>query len=135
MSLIEWTPELSVHIPSIDAQHKELVRLINELHDAMRSGRGKDEVGRILRSLASYTQTHFEYEEAAMQRAGYPSAVTHKSMHQQLTTQVRTLSANLSGGKSVLSMDVLEFLRTWLRDHILKADKAYSGHLLEKGIR
>ncbi len=135
MAVIDGTPELSVSIPPIDSHRVELVRVITELHEAMRVGRGNDGLGRILRRLMAYTQTHFEYEEAAMQRAGYPAAVTHQAMHRQLPNKVRTLSADLTAGRSILSMELLESLRSSLKEHILKTDKTYSSHLLSHGVR
>ena len=50
-------------------------------------------------------------------------------------TQVIELEQNLRSGEVVLSMDVLTFLKDWLQNHILKADKAYSRHLTAHGVR
>ena len=36
---VEWSNELSVGIEEIDAQHKVLVDLLNEIHEAIQQGR------------------------------------------------------------------------------------------------
>jgi hemerythrin len=35
MAYIKWTDELSVQIPSIDAEHKTLIGIINEFYDGI----------------------------------------------------------------------------------------------------
>ena len=42
MSLITWDESLSVNVAEIDRQHQKRVAMINELHDAMKSGKGKE---------------------------------------------------------------------------------------------
>ena len=39
MSLITWNDTLSIKVEEIDIQHRRLVELINELHDAMSQGK------------------------------------------------------------------------------------------------
>ena len=72
MPLITWTDELSVSVKDLDSQHQKLFDLVNELHEAMRSGKGKEAVGSILNRLADYTKTHLFYEERLMRT---PSAI------------------------------------------------------------
>ena len=40
MALIDWSPALSINIEKFDDQHKKLVAMVNELHDAMKNGQG-----------------------------------------------------------------------------------------------
>ena len=44
MSLIQWSDEYSVMVREMDDQHKTLVGMINDLHEAMKSGKGKDKM-------------------------------------------------------------------------------------------
>lgn len=55
MALIQWSDSLSVNIAEIDAQHKRLVAMINDLNEAMKQGRGRDVIVRIVDGLVSYT--------------------------------------------------------------------------------
>ncbi len=63
MALIEWNDSLKIGIGIIDNQHKQLVKLTNELNDAMKSGKAKTVLSGIIASLAQYTVTHFTAEE------------------------------------------------------------------------
>ena len=48
---ITWSDRLSVGVGELDRQHQELVRLINELYDALRFGQGKEVLARTLGGL------------------------------------------------------------------------------------
>ena len=134
MALMEWTDNYSVKVNELDNQHKKIVGFINELHSAMRQAHGKDVLGKILKELTDYTVFHFSTEERIMKDNDYPGYIAHKSEHDKLTTQVKELSNNLSSGKSVLSQEVLYFLKDWLLNHIAGSDKKYSSFLNNRGI-
>ena len=89
----------------------------------------------MLHELVEYAKCHFGHEEQAFDETRYAEADRHKAEHDKLATQVIELEQNLRSGEVVLSMDVLTFLKDWLQNHILKADKAYSRHLTAHGVR
>jgi hemerythrin len=134
MPLIQWDNIFSVHIKEIDEQHKKLVHLINSLYDAMKAGQGKDVLHHILAELIDYTKNHFSKEEKMMSQYAYPAAALHKIEHDKFTKKVMTMQKDLEQGNAVLSMDVLQFLKDWLLQHIQKTDKQYSPYLNNKGI-
>jgi hemerythrin-like metal-binding protein len=133
--LISWTPQLSVGIDSIDSQHKRLIDLINELHAAMMSGKGADVLSKTLDGLASYTATHFSYEENLMRQTGFSGFTAHCAEHAKLIDSVRKLQQERRSGKTAISLDVMKFLRQWLRDHIAGMDRAYTQHLVAAGVK
>lgn len=129
MAFIDWTPALSVSIPAIDQQHQKLVSLINELHDAMRLGKGRDVLGGVLGELLNYTRTHFADEEERMRARGYGELAHHKRLHDELTERVMRLKREFDSGQPVLTIDVMTFLQHWLTNHIMVSDKAYVPNL------
>ncbi len=129
MPLIAWNDTLSVGVPEYDEQHKVLVGLINELHEAMSKGRGREVTGQVLTKLASYTDRHFADEERRMQAANYPDFAAHRAKHQDLMRQVRERKASFDAGKGVLTAELLGFLSTWLSTHIKGEDKKYAPFL------
>jgi hemerythrin len=135
MALLDWKNEYSVDIQSIDKQHKKLFDMINQLHDAMKSGVGAKFVPVILNSLVSYTRDHFADEEKLMRQAAYPAYTTHKAEHDKLTSEVVKLVQDMEAGRCTMSMQLLEFLRDWLQKHILSTDKQYSSQLQAAGVR
>jgi hemerythrin len=134
MNLITWSDNMSVNIKSIDEEHKILVNMINDLHSAMGSGKGKAVMGKILTGLADYTKTHFAFEENLMQKNVYPGYLAHKGQHDALTKQVNDLYIKFTEGKAVVTVEVMHFLKNWLTDHIQNTDKKYAPFLSSKGV-
>jgi hemerythrin len=127
--LFPWREAYSVHIPQIDAQHQQLIALINDLHAAMMKGAGNQALGRILNELVRYTESHFSYEEAMLQQRGYSSLMAHRAEHRQLTQQILDLQTQFRSGKLLMTMQVMQFLKDWLANHILTRDMQYSREL------
>ncbi len=134
MALFQWTNDLSVNVKEIDAQHKKLVDLINLLHDSMKAGKGKDVMGKVLNDLVDYTVYHFGTEEKLFEKHGYPESQQHKKQHDDLTKQVKEVKSKFEAGQTTISVDVLNFLKDWLNNHIKMTDKRYSGFMNSKGV-
>ncbi len=135
MPLMNWTDKLSVGVGVLDEDHKKLVGMLNELYDAMQAGQGRDSLGRILGGLVQYTKFHFAREEKFFAQTGYPAAAPHKAEHDALTRQVLEVQQKYAAGASAtLSLDVMQFLKTWLINHIQGSDQKYRPHLNAKGI-
>lgn len=132
--LMPWGDRLRIGIDSIDGQHRELVAMVNELHRAMKMKAGAREAGKILERLADYTVHHFGYEEDLFAAHGYPETDAHKRIHKDLVARVLEFKADFDAGRAALSMDLMEFLMTWLKEHILRTDTAYVPHLKAKGV-
>lgn len=133
--LFAWDDSFSVNIGVVDTQHKNLVTLVNQLHQAMAKGSGKNKLGEVLSNLIKYTQGHFATEERLMQAHGYPDYSAHQAEHEKLTATVLTLQRRFQANEVGLSPEVMEFLMDWLRGHILGSDKKYSPFLNAKGVR
>ncbi len=135
MPLIEWSDEYSVQIKEIDAQHKKLAGMINDLHSAMAQGKGKDALGKTLELLSLYVQTHFAAEERLMQQYSYPGYLIHKGEHDAFSKRVSELRNQFQTTSVGLTPGVLTFLRDWFLNHVLKTDKRYSSFFNSRGIR
>jgi len=134
MSIFTWSDDLSVGVQAFDNQHKRLIALINELHDAMAAGKGSTVLGSILSELADYTAYHFKAEEAIFEKYGYPGLGSHRASHDDLTRKVLDFKSQFEAGKAVLSMEIMKFMTDWLTNHILGEDKAYTAYLNGKGV-
>lgn len=134
MPLLIWKDDYSVNIKEIDEQHKNLIAMINELHDAMAQKKAKEALSEILKKLADYTVSHFAKEENLMRANGYPEYDEHRNKHEKMTAKVLALQDDLKQEKISLSIEVMEFLKNWLDKHIMGTDKKYSDFLNSKGI-
>ena len=132
--MFEWRNEFSVKIGSVDAQHKILFGLAEELYTAMKTGRGKLVLAHILDRLVQYTKTHFAHEERLMQLHGYPELAAHKAQHDALTDQVLQFQADFAQGRIAMSTELFTFLKNWLEQHILGSDQRYSPFLRSKAV-
>jgi len=135
MGAFEWTEAYAVQVANFDRQHRTLFRTVNELHDALHAGRGKDVVGKVLQRLIDYTASHFAEEEAAMEKNGYPEFGAHRAQHKALVAQVLKFQKDFQAGDLGVGATLMPFLQKWLSDHILQTDKKYGPFLNEKGIR
>lgn len=132
MSLFEWRSEYSLGHEAIDAQHKRLFELGNELHTAMIQGKGKGSLAATLDKLVSYTQTHFASEERLMQTHHYPEYPAHKAAHDALTARVVAFQREFAAGRVGITIELLQFLKDWLRTHIGETDRKVAMYLKSK---
>jgi len=132
MTAIQWSDELSVKIPSIDNQHKTLVKLINKLDMAIEAGNTRQLLLVVLGELTRYTQAHFIYEEALFTLYHYPDSNSHKLSHEKLFNKVEEFKQALDRNEDIYTQ-LVAFLNDWLYHHILLEDMAYSVHLLQQG--
>jgi len=130
MPLIEWTQELEIGIRVIDGQHRRIVDYINDLHEADKTN-DRNEVGRVIEDLIDYTYSHFEFEEALMDEAGYDALAIHQGTHQAFRGRVDELKQRFVDGENVAG-DLIELLQTWLIRHIMSDDQSYAALVRQK---
>jgi hemerythrin-like metal-binding protein len=134
MALFEWKPAFSVGVAEIDRQHKKLVDLINQLHDAMMNQSTKEEMSKILKGLLDYTIVHFGHEEKFFDKYGYPGTVGHKAKHKEFIAKIQGFKNDFDSGKLTVSMKMLSFLKDWLVKHIQGTDPEYVPFFKDKGV-
>lgn len=135
MALIDWNDSFSVNVKQLDDQHKQVIGMINDLHAAMQSGKGRQEVGEIINKMIEYTRLHFSTEEKVLSANGYPAYNDQKEAHDAFTQRVLDFQQQYQQSNLVLSLQVIGFLKEWWTGHILGEDRKYTAFLNEKGIR
>ncbi len=131
----DWNDSYTVRVRQMDDEHKQLFSIINQLHEAMKAGRGTDVMQTVLDQLLRYTEQHFNDEEGLMRRTAYPALNAHIAIHQQFVSKIKGFSTEFQSGASAISVGVLEYLRNWLAQHIMGTDQQYSATLNAVGIR
>jgi len=134
MPLITWGPQLETGIPVIDAQHKRLVAIINELNDALKAGRRDEVMGTIFDELVAYTETHFSCEEKLLASRDYEDIENHRREHRVFTDQIKMDRDSFNAGVWDFEQRFLDYLREWLMNHIMVSDQAYVPTLKEAGV-
>lgn len=135
MPLVTWTPKMSVGIAKIDKQHQGLFDIINQIHDGMLQGRGKEVLGPAIANLTQYTKVHFSEEEALLRQHGYTKLPEHLKMHESFRGRLAELEAQFKAGTAALAVSTIDFLRDWLTKHIMVVDNQYKDYLQAKGVR
>ena len=132
--MFEWNNSYVTGIGSIDAQHQTLFQLAGKLHQAMTEGQGRAALGPILERLVQYTKAHFAHEERLMRLHDYPDLAAHRAQHEALTRQVSEFAAKFQAGNASITVQVLQFLRNWLVDHIKGRVMKYAPFLAGKAV-
>jgi hemerythrin len=130
MPQIEWTSDLEIGIAVIDGQHRRIVDYINTL-DAIEGDGETRTVARVMDELVDYTYSHFAFEEALMEEAGYAYLSVHQGTHRAFIGRVNELKRRFDNGENVAA-DVAELLRTWLISHIMSDDNSYAPIVREQ---
>ena len=131
---LQWTQDLSVGVDEIDKQHKELFNRINNLFDAIRHGKGREDVGTLINFLEDYTVMHFALEERYMANYDYPDSMFHKSKHSKFIQEFSVIKNTFeSNGATVdLVIRINIFLTEWWMNHIRTSDKLLGVYLKKR---
>jgi hemerythrin len=129
---VEWDDRYSVGIQLIDDQHKELIRLTNELYKGCLAG---DAAARsyfmtAVKGTVDYVKYHFAAEEKLLENAKYPDIAEHKKQHELFVKQILDDVQSFQGGKKFVPNVFVRFLRDWILSHIAVMDKCYSVYIL-----
>ena len=123
MALLQWVPELDTGIAEIDTQHKRIVDYINKLRD-LRESHDRQGLSDVIAEMVDYTMSHFAFEEALMESAGYLFSGPHKKVHDLFTRKVAEMQSRFDGGEDVTA-ELHRMLSRWLFNHIRNEDHGY----------
>lgn len=124
MSYFEWAEDMVIDHGPIDADHRQLIALVNRLHSATSQGEGRLVVGQILDELLAYTLEHFEREERLMASLKFPRFDEHREAHRRLLGSVQALLQAQADSRITTAARVSLLLRDWLSLHIRREDRA-----------
>ena len=123
--MIHWTPDLETGFPELDAQHRKLLEMIEQLTGLIESPTvDEDAVHSLITSLENYAREHFECEERCMAETLCPARDINIDAHQTFLSGVMQFKKDFAdkGEKREFLAILQASLRAWLRNHILRID-------------
>jgi hemerythrin len=127
MPFIQWDKSFSVGSPVLDADHRKLIDILNQIYDAWQQNSSTVELGRLFDELLDYTDGHFTREEAKLSSRNYGDLDRHHAAHERLRELVMAFRSRHLAGQQAdkLTEEMAKFLKSWLVDHILEEDMKY----------
>jgi hemerythrin len=122
MTLLDWKDEYSVGIEAVDYEHKQLIDLINRLHDRLNEADSKITVPRFFGDLLKAIAAHFALEERLMREAGYGALEAHKEDHERLLDDLREMMDAFEWSEEVDSVELALRLDAWFSRHFRTHD-------------
>jgi hemerythrin-like metal-binding protein len=135
--VIEWSAHFETGVASVDAQHRRLIELANELGDAI-VAQDDARCGDFCAELERYAREHFADEEACLARAAVPPKVIarHRELHAGFSADLERILRTGLPKRDTLKA-VHRFTLSWLTYHILQEDKpvcAVGGRALRSDV-
>lgn len=128
--MLTWSSEYETGVQSIDSDHRQLVRSLNELEKAIAEGQGSARIGSLLSFLEKYAAEHFTREEACMHRHQCPVAAVNKAAHGQFLAKfeaARQRVAQAPAAGALVAIQTHRELCDWMVNHILRVDLNIKG--------
>lgn len=123
MQPFKWTKAHAVFLPEVDAEHRNLYRLAEELQQSVDSHAQKTRIRNQLQSLTAALDEHFAHEERLMKASRCQSFDWHKQQHNTVRRQAKRSAKLFADGNAAAPVDFLAFLARWFRDHMALSDR------------
>lgn len=134
MNATKWNNRFSVGIERIDDQHKVLFNYIADLEKALGNPVEKQRwstIHYVIVQLRDYARIHFAVEECLMEILSYPGRDAHIQEHGKFVSYLLELEHRSITHNNITELEIIEFLRDWLMNHITVSDKEYSRNFSE----
>jgi len=129
MQHFKWTKAHAVYLPQVDAEHRNLFRMAEELRQAARTGLEAARVLEVVRPLLTAFQEHFAHEERVMKAAECCDYAWHKQQHDNALKRAQQFLRDIEAGNTEAPMALLEFLGRWFKDHLAVTDRMMGAHV------
>ena len=122
LAQILWKPSFECGHPVIDAQHRRLFGLGNELIKAVSTNKVPGDIEWLLDELVDHITDHFCTEEAVLAKTKHPISREHQGIHRALLSKAAELRDRYHRGR-MLASDLVGFVvYDVITDHITRED-------------
>ena len=122
MEKLYWNESLETGIVEIDIQHQTLFNIFKVLSDALENGKSSMVIKYIIDEIGRYGNYHIMEEERILRKYNLFSD-KHAFEHQSFKETVEGFKNKyISTKDKVLAKEILEYLYTWVTNHIMGTD-------------
>ena len=129
MSLLQWKPEYSVGVPSVDDEHREMIDMINGVYEGLGEAPDLMEIEKCLEDIFSTISLHFALEERIMRDNAYAEYDDHKEDHEDLLDEIRDLMDEFVADRDSGVKELEKRLSEWFSRHFATFDARLHGKL------
>ena len=126
MVQLQWKDRYNIGYGEIDAQHRSLLDLVNELSGLVGERQDPAVVGAVFSRLCDYVRVHFTTEERLLEACGYARLADHRDLHARFIDKLLELNRSFDPADPHLLSETSDFLKHWYLEHITKADQDYA---------
>lgn len=139
--MFAFTDKYKTGIEMVDDEHRRLFEIIAETKDVIDSeflADKYDHIMNLLDQLREYTEFHFKDEEVLMEKIGYPGLEVQKRAHAAFVERLVEIDFkdldNMDDNQQEYLLELIQFLVSWLSNHILGEDKKIGDFVVKQGI-
>ncbi len=123
--MIKLKDKSNIGVSIINDGHKAFIGILNKATIVSEHNGNTEEIKELLGEIIEYSHKYFLKEEDCMIKFKFPDYQLHKKEHLAFTSKTIMCYHNLLMGDYQISNEILEYLKTWLVNHIQVSDKQY----------
>ncbi len=126
--MLEWSEGYSVGIKKMDAQHRQIIEVINELLAMSEDNLQERRLKKVFERLRDYIENHFRDEERLLLEQGYPEYPEQKKEHEAFIDRFCEFQKELLKRRPSVPINIFNFVWDWFAHHIMEMDKKYQSY-------
>lgn len=130
-----------LEIRSVDNQHKKFFETINNLYYLIEKKKinkvKKSSLKEYIKDMETYVNSHLSYEEECFDKYAYIEKDAHLADHDLFRHKVRMFIDRAEENEKEIdniSLEMADFAKDWLSDHILNIDRKYISFFIKNDI-
>jgi hemerythrin-like metal-binding protein len=129
MQHFKWTKAHAVFLPEVDAEHRNLFRMAEELYQAVQAGQDTARVRTQMQALMGSVDEHFAHEERLMEAAQCESYAWHRQQHDNLRKKASQFVELFEAGDAKAPAALVKYMARWFKDHTALTDRLMGAQL------
>lgn len=129
---IEWSDKYVLNNEILDAEHKTVINILNNLLDDADAENRSEIINESLYKLLEHIEIHFKHEEEIMAKCNYPKLEQQKKSHQKFHKEVVMFCKTAMTDEKKVVKSLIMLLMTWVTHHISVEDQDIRKYLHKK---